>query len=64
MVASPTTTNYNLPLNVAGHVPLQRAVREGFTTLDTVVAALAARVLALETALNDSNSTYFNGTPG
>lgn len=63
-MAAPVTPNLSLPLNVAGHVPLQNAVREGFTTLDTVVADLQARLLALETAANDSNSLHFNGDPG
>lgn len=68
---APMTSNYSLPLSVHGHVALQNTVRSGFTTLDTVIAALAARVTALEadvlatqTKLNDSNSQFFDGDPG
>lgn len=58
------TSNLALPLNVQGHVALQQSVKSGFEKIDAYVAALEARVLALETKLNDSNSQFFDGEPG
>jgi len=70
-VTPPVTANYSLPLSVYGHVALQNSVRTGFGLIDTALAAVAARVTALEadvlavqTGLNDSNSQFFTGDPG
>lgn len=65
------TTNYGFPQSVNGTVALKRSVKTGFQSVDTVIAALAARVTALEAdvlalqgGLNDSNSQFFTGDPG
>lgn len=44
----PKTPNLGLPLRTAGHVPTQRALKEGFTKIDEAYADLLERVEALE----------------
>lgn len=63
-VEDPKTATLSLPLKVHGHVALQQAVKSGFQLIDSAYAALEARVTALETGLNDSNSQFFDGDPG
>ena len=64
MARAESTTSLGLRTRTNGVVQHQQTTKFNAEKTDELIAALQARVTALETGLNDSNSQFFNGTPG